>query len=1011
MEEELLQAINKLTDEIAKMSARTGARTGGTRAKQPADATAASMDKLKQGVQGTTASLKKTAESNDKLIQTSKRLTWEQRSQISGLKNFGKGLLDGSKKGADSMNQLSSALSNGTTRVTKVLGGFAAGLGFAWGTLENFADAAKGASGALNLGAVGVGLLQTQSMMSGLGKEFATVINESGGGFKLLGATTEDAVKNLSQMSRAVRNGSSMMGDLTKQFGVSAKSVNETSKLTAQLGLTEKESASLMAAGLDVARRAGVDQEKAMQVAIKSYATTAKTARGLSDQFGVSAKVIMQASIAFQKSISGQRAASMGLGTEATEIQGVMGQLLGNLSQDQRDRASAAMAAGQTGQAVAIAREGKTGAEAGATATMIRMIADANSGKGDGTLLQAMKGMENASMNQFASSKNFVDTNMNAAAGIGLAFKRLGDDANTSGEDAKKNAKDGQTTEASNIKSLTQMSTAVDYAKGSFWGLVAGGVGLLGSFVSLAAAGSAAAIAMGGGGLTGMLGGLSKGLNKITSGALGSLGKAGGTVGKVGGAVATAGGGMLDKAKGFLGMAGGGASKAGPGMPSPKMPSTKGMSTALGETKSLGKMISDTMKGIGTGTAKLFKGISEAMTSFGSGIANLAKGIGKAMTSIGAGAANLGSGLGKGIGKLVQYSLEGIGKGLAAVSNPKYFIGAAVLAAVGGAMWVAGKAFQQFSNINWGGVIAGGIALGVVTAGAALIGASGMIAPIMLGALAIGVLGAALIPFSYAAKLAGEGMVDLGTGLAIIGTVPIGTLLALGPALALMGAGLAVLTGAGVLSSLMGAFQNEGPIDKIVKIANAAPGVALMAKSIRSFGINLMIFNRGLEGVTVNALDNLENFIDIANNISQSSVTAMADLAVSSSLLSHNMQNIDWNALILPADIGERYNNLAAGMMKTAEAMEKMPKPGMWDTLVAGVGNLFGVNGNQETVNSGSIQETMQKEVSTTTNYTDGSSTTSTEMVTVLKNIEGHLYNVSGNTKKEITVTSPRYGN
>lgn len=999
MEEELKQAIDKLTDQIASMNRQTGSRPGGSSRGSTApkvDATASAMDKLKDGVQGTTSSLKKTAESNEKLIQSSKKLTWEQKSQINGLKNFGKGLLDGSKKGQDSLNQLSGALTNSTGKVTKVLGAFAAGLGFAWGTLENFADAARGASGALNLGAVGVGLMQTQSMMSGLGKEFATVINESGGGFKLLGSTTEDAVKNLSQMSRAVRNGSSMMGNLTKEFGVSAKAVDETAKLTAQLGLTEKDSASLMAASLDVARRSGATQETAMQTAIKSYAQTAKTARGLSDQFGVSAKVIMQASMAFQKSIAGQRAAMLGVGTDATEIQGVMGQMLGNLSQDQRDRASAAMAAGEIGQAIAIATEGKSGAEASATADMIRMISEANTGKGDGTILQALKGMENASMTQFASSRNFRDQNMNAAAGIGQAFKRLTDDANKSGEDAKKNAEEGQTTEAKNIKSLTQMSTAVDYAKGSFWGLVAGGVGLLGSFVSLAAAGSAAAIAMGGGGLTGVLGGLSKGLHKITSGALGSASK-------VGGAVSGATGGMLSKAKGFLGIGAGGASAT---QSAPGIPSTKGMQNALGEVKSLGKMIQDTLSGIGNGIAKLARGIGSSLSSIGTGIAKLAKGIGRSLSSLGKGIGDLGEGLGRGIGKLVEGSLKGIGKGLAAVSNPKYLIGAAVLAATGGAMWVAGKAFQQFANINWGGVIAGGIALAAVTAGAALIGASGIIGPMLIGAAGIAVLGAALIPFSYAAKLAGEGMLDLGRGLRIIGDVPIMTLLALGPALALMGVGLAALSVGGAVSSLLGAFQDEGPIDKIVKIAKAAPGVELMAKSLRTFGMNIMVFNKGLEGLSETALDGLEDFNDAASNISQASVTAMADLAVATSLLGFNIQDIDWNKLVLPVDIGERYHNLAEGMVKTAEAMEKMPKPGMWDTLVAGVGNLFGVNGGTQ----GSLTESVQSEKTVTTTYSDGSVDTQSEIVTVLKSIDGHMGKVTQNTKKEVTVTAPRFG-
>ena len=1001
MEEELREAIGKLTDQIASMNRQTGSRPGGTSrgsTAPKADATASAMDKLKEGVQGTTSSLKKTAQSNEKLIQTSKKLTWEQKSQIRGLQNFGKGLLDGSKKGQDSLNQLSGALTNSTGKVTKVLGAFAAGLGFAWGTLENFADAARSASGALNLGAVGVGLMQTQSMMSGLGKEFATVINESSGGFKLLGGTTEDAVKNLAQMSRAVRNGSSMMGNLTKEFGVSAKAVDETAKLTAQLGLTEKDSAQLMAQSLDVARRSGATQETAMQVAIKSYATTAKSARGLSDQFGVSAKEIMKASMAFQKSVIGQRSADLGVGTQATEIQAMLSQLGSDASQADQDKAAFALASGNTAEAVAILAKSGNAAQGQA---IVDALQQGRANQGDGTLIDSMKslaqsGAFDAMQNSFTSSTSVMSDTLNSLAQTGLAFKQLGRITADSGKDAEKNAKEGQTTEADNIKSLTQMSTAVDYAKGTFWSIVAGGVGLLGSFVSLAAAGSAAAIAMGGGGLTGMLGGLSKGLHKITSGAMGS-------VGKVGGAVASAGGGMLSKAKGFLGIGAGGVSAT---QSAPGIPSTKGMQNALGEVKSLGKMIQDTLSGIGNGIAKLARGIGSSLSSIGTGIAKLAKGIGRSLSSLGKGIGDLGEGLGRGIGKLVESSLKGIGKGLAAVSNPKYLIGAAVLAATGGAMWVAGKAFQQFANINWGGVVAGGIALAVVTAGAAAIGASGMVAPILLGAVAIGALGAALIPFSYAAKLAGEGMVDLGRGLRIIGDVPIPTLLAIGPALALMGVGLAALSAAGAMSSLLGAFQDEGPIDKIVKIAKAAPGVNLMAKSLRTFGLNIMVFNKGLEGLSETALDGLEDFNDAASNISQASVTAMADLAVATSLLGFNIQDIDWNKLVLPVDIGERYHNLAEGMLATAVAMEQMPKPGMWDTLVAGVGNLFGVNGGDQ----GSLTESIQKEKTTTTTYSDGSVDTQSEMITVLKSIDGQIGKVTQNTKKEVTVVSPRFG-
>ena len=80
MEEELREAIGKLTDQISNMNRQTGSRPGGSSRGSTApraDATASAMDKLKEGVQGTTSSLKKTAESNEKLIQTSKKLTFE----------------------------------------------------------------------------------------------------------------------------------------------------------------------------------------------------------------------------------------------------------------------------------------------------------------------------------------------------------------------------------------------------------------------------------------------------------------------------------------------------------------------------------------------------------------------------------------------------------------------------------------------------------------------------------------------------------------------------------------------------------------------------------------------------------------------------------------------------------------------------------------------------------------------------------------------------------------------
>ena len=82
--------------------------------------------------------------------------------------------------------------------------------------------------------------------------------------------------------------------------------------------------------------------------------------------------------------------------------------------------------------------------------------------------------------------------------------------------------------------------------------------------------------------------------------------------------------------------------------------------------------------------------------------------------------------------------------------------GAASIAVLGLALVPAALAFQMFGDVNWGGVF---IAIGVLTAlgiAAALIAG---VAPLIIGgAIAIGVLGLALIPFAAAAALAGFAM-------------------------------------------------------------------------------------------------------------------------------------------------------------------------------------------------------------------------------------------------------------
>jgi hypothetical protein len=139
------------------------------------------------------------------------------------------------------------------------------------------------------------------------------------------------------------------------------------------------------------------------------------------------------------------------------------------------------------------------------------------------------------------------------------------------------------------------------------------------------------------------------------------------------------------------------------------------------------------MEGIGAGADKLGNGIGKT-----AGTGKVADGIGKGMESVGKGMQGIGEGVGKGISGV----LSGLADGLRKLSDPKLLIGTGVLIGLGGALFVAGKGLQEFADVSWEdavtgvGVIAG---LGVVAAGLSFAG------PMMIvGAASIGVLAGAM---------------------------------------------------------------------------------------------------------------------------------------------------------------------------------------------------------------------------------------------------------------------------
>ena len=283
----------------------------------------------------------------------------------------------------------------------------------------------------------------------------------------------------------------------------------------------------------------------------------------------------------------------------------------------------------------------------------------------------------------------------------------------------------------------------------------------------------------------------------------------------------------------------------------------KAMDAAKTKSKSFTKSLAGGMKDISKGISSMLNNLSKGI---GSVITNLAKSVGKA-----------GASLGKGLGDMVGGALKGIGKGLAAIGSPKALLGTVVLAALGASMFIAGKAFQQFANINWAGVGMGMLALGALGVAAALIAP---IAPVIaVGALAIGALGLALVPFAYAVSLAAPAMVELMGSFKLLNEVDPKNVLLLGPALVSLAAGMAAFSAGGLISGVLDGlgslFGSESPFDKLAKIGAAAPAINSMTENMNSFGTTVETFNDAmtqLDGAAISGeFDKMAEGIDTLN--------------------------------------------------------------------------------------------------------------------------------------------------
>ena len=212
--------------------------------------------------------------------------------------------------------------------------------------------------------------------------------------------------------------------------------------------------------------------------------------------------------------------------------------------------------------------------------------------------------------------------------------------------------------------------------------------------------------------------------------------------------------------------------------------------------------------------------------------------------------------------------------GLAAVgfligkATGSMILGAIGVGILGGALFVAGKGFELFQNLDWETIGKGFVAI----AGLGAIGAVvGLAAPLIIaGAFAVGLMGVALIPFAYAAQLAAPALTEIVEAFKLFEDVDTTTMLALPAALAAVGAALVAMSAGNFVSGIMDGigklFGNESPIDKIVKLADAAPNILDLGVAMRGFGDDVDKMMSGLDRMDVDKIDTfsegIEKFVD-----------------------------------------------------------------------------------------------------------------------------------------------------
>jgi hypothetical protein len=523
-DQELIRAIERLTDKLDSVagSVGRGSASGTSKNSQVPRAKAASLEQKAQKanreeIDKATKSIRAQRVQTDAEIKASKDavsaqedLTKEQKEAkraqektTEAFKGFGKSLIGENANLSSAFAGLSNSIESTGTTFGRVAGGIAFGVGTMLGNLQEFAKNAGDMGAFADLNKFGVGSVTQMKILSGLGGSFIKVIEESQGGFKAFGSSSQEAAENLSNLSRGLKYGSFYLNStLRDALGTDlVKSVNRASNAAAAMGMSDEERAKLMGSIAQSSSLAAKNEQDAQQRLVKQYADTLDNTRKLSSAFGVGTKEILAAMAEFRKTTAGTYASLEG-NAAAQNLVPLIKSMGIESDPEKISKIALALSRGEMGQAAA----NVSNASAMPILEMLNQAVQQGGAGGENVdaINKNLKGMT-GEMKQFSEARSQYATTASEYAAPGAALGVFAKRLETGGKDEGKEAP--RISETDNIRSMNDLTAALESLRSAILGISIGITALVGSLGALAVAGG--------------IGGLMSG--KGASGALGSI--------------------------------------------------------------------------------------------------------------------------------------------------------------------------------------------------------------------------------------------------------------------------------------------------------------------------------------------------------------------------------------------------------------------------------------------------------------------------------------------------------